>query len=275
MNKQSITKIFKDIGNAVQKHSPEILTGFGIAGFVTTTVLAVKATPKALQLIDEKKMEIFDDLDPRDIPGNNADYHDISLKPTEVIKSAWKPYIPAVITGIASAACLIGANSVNAKRNAALATAYKLSETALINYKEKVIETIGEKKETEVRKKVAQKHIDESPAPSKEIVVIGGDEVLFLDAISKRSFKSTGNDIDAIVNKLNADMVTGEPYISLSQFYDEVGLSHTANSDEIGWSLFHGGTIQIDYTPGITEDNKPCFVLDYMVRPRYDFDRLL
>ena len=27
------------------KHSPEILTGIGIAGMITTTVLAVKATP--------------------------------------------------------------------------------------------------------------------------------------------------------------------------------------------------------------------------------------
>lgn len=275
MNKLNVTNAIKSFKYGVEKYSPEILTGFGIAGFATTTVLAVKATPKALQLIDEKKMEIFDDMDPRDIPGNNVDYHEISLKPIEVIKTAWKPYIPAVITGVASTACLIGANSVNAKRNAALATAYKLSEAALVTYKEKVIETIGEKKEQEVRKKVAQNHIDEAPAPSKEIVVIGGDEVLFLDAISKRYFKSTVNEIDAIVNKLNADMVTGEPYISLSQFYDEVGLSHTANSDEIGWSLFHGGTIQIDYTPGTTDDNKPCFVLDYMVRPRYDFDRLL
>ena len=32
-----------------------ILTGVGIAGMITTTVLAVKATPKALQLIDNKK----------------------------------------------------------------------------------------------------------------------------------------------------------------------------------------------------------------------------
>lgn len=275
MNKLDLSNTIKSVKETISKRSPEILTGFGIAGFVTTTVLAVKATPKALQLIDEKKMEIFDDLDPKDIPGNNADYHDISLKTTEVIKAAWKPYIPAIVTGIASTACLIGANSVNAKRNAALATAYKLSEAALVTYKEKVIETIGEKKEEEVRKKVAQKHIDDSPAPSKEIVIIGGDEVLFLDAISKRYFKSTVNEIKSIVNKLNADMVTGEPYISLSQFYDEIGLSHTANSDEIGWSLFHGGTIQVDYTPGTTDDNKPCFVLDYTVRPRYDFDRLL
>lgn len=275
MNKLNLSSTIKSAKEMVSKCSPEILTGFGIAGFVTTTVLAVKATPKALQLIDEKKMEIFDDLDPKDIPGNNVDYHEISLKPTEVIKAAWKPYIPAIVTGIASTACLIGANSVNAKRNAALATAYKLSEAALVTYKEKVIETIGEKKEEEVRKKIAQKHIDDAPAPSKEIMVICGDEVLFLDAISKRYFKSTVNEIDSIVNKLNADMITGEPYISLSQFYDEIGLSHTTNSDEIGWSLFYGGTIQIEYTPGITEDNKPCFVLDYMVRPRYDFDRLL
>ena len=41
-----------------KNHTPEILTGLGTAGMIFTTVLAVKATPKALKLIDEKKKEL-------------------------------------------------------------------------------------------------------------------------------------------------------------------------------------------------------------------------
>ena len=59
MNKQSVAKLFKDVQSAVSKHSPEILTGLGIAGMITTTVLAVRATPKALKLIDAKKQKII------------------------------------------------------------------------------------------------------------------------------------------------------------------------------------------------------------------------
>ena len=52
MDKQKVTQFFKGIQKAVTKKSPEILTGIGIAGMITTTVLAVKATPKALELIE-------------------------------------------------------------------------------------------------------------------------------------------------------------------------------------------------------------------------------
>ena len=43
MNKQNVTQFFKNAKEVVTKHSPEILTGIGIAGMITTTVLAVKA----------------------------------------------------------------------------------------------------------------------------------------------------------------------------------------------------------------------------------------
>ena len=153
MNKPNLSNLFKTIKAGTMKHSPEILTGIGIAGMITTTVLAVKATPKALRLIDAKKRDIFDNLDPEDISGNSTDYTEVSLTPLEVVKTAWKPYSAAAVTCVASVTCLIGASSVNAKRNAALATAYELSKTALSDYKEKVVETIGEKKEKTIRER--------------------------------------------------------------------------------------------------------------------------
>lgn len=55
MQKPNLTKICRSVKTATVKHSPEILTGVGIAGMVTTTVMAVRATPKAIQLLDEEK----------------------------------------------------------------------------------------------------------------------------------------------------------------------------------------------------------------------------
>ena len=55
MNKESIVNFFNGVRSTMDKHSPEILTGIGITGMITTTVLAVKATPKALELIEESK----------------------------------------------------------------------------------------------------------------------------------------------------------------------------------------------------------------------------
>ena len=91
MNKTKLSQFTKNVRMSMSKHSPEILTGIGIAGMVTTTVLAVRATPKALKIIEEKKRE--EDVD--------------KLKPVEIVKSTWKCYIPAAITGATSLACLI------------------------------------------------------------------------------------------------------------------------------------------------------------------------
>ena len=58
MNKSNISKVLSSVRTSMAKHSPEILTGIGIAGMITTTVMAVRATPKALILIEERKEEI-------------------------------------------------------------------------------------------------------------------------------------------------------------------------------------------------------------------------
>ena len=55
---KNVTRSFNKVGFQLKKHSPEILTGIGIAGMITTTFLAVRATPKALELIEEKKDEL-------------------------------------------------------------------------------------------------------------------------------------------------------------------------------------------------------------------------
>ena len=123
MTKQDVTNFMDNAKKAVSKRSPEILIALGLTGMVSTVVLAVKATPKALQLIEERRKEERTD----------------KLTVMETVGTTWKCYIPAAITGTVSAACIIGANSVNAKRNAALATAYKLSETAFKEFKDKEI----------------------------------------------------------------------------------------------------------------------------------------
>lgn len=254
MNKPNVAKIVNSIRSGISKHSPEILTGIGIAGMITTTILAVKATPKALKLIEEKKeMEQVDEL-----------------TPIETIKTSWKCYIPAAVTGAASVTCLIGASRVSLRRNAALATAYKLSETALTEYREQVVETIGEKKEQLVREKVAQKQIDKNPVSKSEIFVTGDGESLCLDPLSRRYFKSNIDRIRKAENKLNKQMIhdiCGSA--SVNDFYDELGLERTGTGDDLGWNTEH--LIDLDITPGVSEDGKPCLVIGHYNAPKYGY----
>lgn len=265
MNKESVTNFFKGIQTTMTKRSPEILTAIGITGMITTTVLAVKATPKALKLIEEAE----------NIKAETTD-EPCDLTTVETVKAAWKPYVPAVVTGVVSTACLIGANSIHAKRTAALATAYQLSTTALNEYKDKVIETIGEKKEKAVREKIAQDKVDKHPVNKSEIIVAGPGGVLFMEPVSMRTFTSDIETIRKAINDLNYRLTVGmEEYISLSEFYDEIGLSHTSNSDDLGWNIGRDGQIKIDLLPTTADDGRPCLMLDYMVSPRYDYHKLM
>lgn len=254
MNASKMTGFIKSVRAAVSPHSPEILTGIGIAGMITTTVLAVKATPKALKFIEKEKEERKTD----------------ELKPVDTVKVTWKCYIPAAVTGVASVTCLIGASSVNARRNAALATAYKLSETALIDYKEKVVETIGEKKEKVVRDAIAADKVKNNPVKKQDIVVTGKGKTLCLDPYSGRYFESDVELLKKAANEMNRRMFT-EMYMSLNEFYSEINLEEIAVGHDIGWNINNGDKVELYFSATLTDNNEPCLVLDFEIPPKYGF----
>lgn len=254
---EKITKFFKTSRRFLGKHSPEILTGIGVTGMITTTVLAVKATPKAMILIEEKKKEL--------------EVEDLTT--IETVKAAWKPYVPALTLGVASVSCIVGASAVNAKRNAALATAYAISERTLVRYRDKVVETLGEKKEKEIREKVSQDKVNENKISGSQVVITGKDNTLFMDGVTGRPFRSSLDKINKVINELNRRM-TYENYISLDEFYTGIGLSSTSNSSYLGWNL-DDGLIELDIDTCLAENDEPCIVINYKVAPRYEFDKLM
>lgn len=260
MSKQALSQLARNVKISLTKHSPEILIGLGIAGMISTTVLAVKATPKALRLIEEKKDELEVE----------------KLTPVETVKTTWKCYVPAAVTGAVSVACLIGSNSVNAKRNAALATAYKISESAFSDYREKVVETIGEKKEKTIRDKVAEEQIKRNPISETNVIVTGKGKTLFFEPLSHRYFYSDLEKIKRAENKLNKAIIC-DPFeygVTVNDFYDEIGIPRTATGDNLGWKR---ADYLIDIHPsaqmaeeGTEYEGEPCIVLEHINPPKYD-----
>lgn len=268
-----LTHMFKSARYFLGKHSPEILTGVGIAGMVTTTVLAVKATPKALTLINEEINRQNHELLQNAIDNDVEMCTNIEkLKPIDVIKVVWKPYAPAVATGIASVICLIGASSVSSKRNAALATAYALSERTLTRYRDKVVDVIGERKEKEIREQISQDEVNNKPVSKSQVIIASKGNTLFMDSISGRYFKSSLDKVNKVVNELNRQLVCNN-YVSLNDFYYELGLDPIKTGDDLGWNVF-SGLIEIDIDTCMAED-EPCIVINYKIRPEYEYDKLL
>lgn len=250
-----LSDMAKSVRTTLSKHSPEILVGIGISGMVATTILAVRATPKALILIEEAKREKESD----------------SLTPVETIQAAWKCYIPAAVTGMASIACIIGSNSVNAKRSAALATAYTLSENALREYKDKVVETIGEKKEKEVRNAIAKDKIEKNPVSSNEVILTKKGDTLCYDVLSGRYFKSDIEKLKRCMNEINRQILN-DGSASLNDFYYEIGLDSIKIGDDLGWDT-RQGLVDIDFSSQLASDGTPCLVLDFSIAPVYDYYR--
>lgn len=264
MDKESVTNLFKNMQMRISNHSPEILTAIGITGMIATTVMAVKATPKAIRLLEEKKAE------------NDGQ----ELCAVDTVKTTWRCYIPAAVTGVTSVACLIGANSVHVKRNAALATAYKisetaykLSETARSEYRDKVVEVIGEKKEQAVREQIAKDKLEKDPVGNREVIITAKGDTLCYDGIFGRYFKSDMETIKRAINEINRRIVV-HGYVSLNEFYNEIGLSSTEIGDQLGWNI-DDAQIDIDYSSHLADDGTPCLVIYYNVAPRYDYSKLV
>lgn len=95
----------------IKKNASTILTGLGTIGVVATSVMAVKATPRALDLIEKAEKEKGDEL-----------------TKWETVKVAGPTYLPAILLGTSTIACIFGAQILNQRQQAALMSAYDFLE---------------------------------------------------------------------------------------------------------------------------------------------------
>lgn len=275
----TIKQIAKTLGGTISKNSPTILTGMAVAGLVSTTIMGIRATPKAMSLIDDAVFDKYeetvgenrDDISFADWmeQENGYDWKDRAntLSKKEVIKLCWKVYIPTALMAGVSIACIIGSNRISLRRNAALASLYGLTETAFKEYQAKVVETIGKNKEIKVRDEIAADHVKRNPAGKNEIIFTGKGEVICMDELSGRYFKSDIDKINKTINEMNYRL-RHENFLSVNEFYDEIGLAHTSLGNDLGWGI-DKGEIEVSFSAQLTDSNEPCIVLNYKVNPNF------
>jgi hypothetical protein len=230
----NFSKSFKLFKMGLRKNSPTILVSFGVTGTVLTAYLAGKASFKAADELRGK------DLDTK-----------------ESIKEVFPLYIPAVISGVATIGFIVGANKISSKRAAAAYSVMAISERMFEEYKEKVVEKLGERKEQEIRDEIAQSRVQNNQPSS---IVVGSGEVICCELGTGRYFKSDMETLRKAQNDINAKLVR-ELYVPLSEFYYMVGLSPTTYSWDVGWvSEKH---MDLQFTTVLTEDSKPCLAFEY------------
>lgn len=246
-----ITKLAQNATKFVSDNSPTILTAMSVAGVVTTSVMAVKATPEAVRDIWDAESELTEVLSPKD-----------------KIKLCWKHYVPALTMGAMTIACIISANTISTKRNAALMSLYTFTEKSLKEYQEKVVETFGENKEQKVRDDIAQDRVNNDPVSTKQVIITGGGDVLCYDTLSGRYFENNIEAIRKAENDLNK-LLLDDGYASQNEFYHLIGLPPTKLGEELGWTSEN--LLSLEFSSVLSEDNRPCLSINYRVEPKVGY----
>lgn len=285
MNILPVKNAISSVGKAVEQKSPAILTGIGIGSFVGCAILAVKATPKAIQLMDLKAQEKYGEfLEPTTPPSEYETYEewlDIEdltvvpprvyfnvLTPVEVVKSTWKVYIPAVGLGVVGIVCLIGAAKVSSARNAAFAGAASIAEKALYEYQQKVIDILGEDQANEIRDELAKDRVVKIDAAD----ISGNNETVcsrpggswIYDPITDRKWKSDLETVRAAMNDFNHDLIGGV-YGTLNDWYYCLGVKGVSIGDDLGWCS--DKLLDIRFSAMVLDNGEPAIVLDYETLP--------
>jgi len=241
--------LLKFKGNAkhlLRSNSPSILTALGVSGTLSTAYLAGKASYKAAEVI-RRAHRTFP------APGERKQ------RAKENVQLTWTLYIPAAVSGGLTIACIIAANRIGSKRTAALAAAYSLSETALVEYREKVIEKFGERKEQAVRDELAQDKVAGNP-PNREVIISGSSDVLCYELLTGRYFRCDMETLRKAANDINGKILR-ERYVLLSEFYYLVGLPYTTHSSVLGWDSDR--LMELQFSTVLSEDNVPCIAFEY------------
>ena len=223
--------------------SPHILIGVGIVGIGTTSYLAVSGYRKAR------------DEDP--------DFDDLPVK--EKVKTSWKFFAPAAVSAVCSASAIIFAQRISDRRQTALAGLYAMSEKALVEYKDKIVEVVGDKKATEIRERISQDHIKDAPKNINQVMVFDSQEQLCHDAWSGRYFKSSRALIEKERNEAN-QLIIMEGTLSANEFYARLGLEYVDAGNIVGWDTDHMIDFTIDAVIG--PDDKPCLSIQHRNNPR-------
>ena len=246
-------KMLKEVGPLIKRNSSSILTGLGVAGSLSSMVMAVKATPKALRKLDAAYR----------LKNNNIDEEETPLTRVEVIKTVWLDYLPAVGLQVVTIGCVVGAQSINMRRQAAMISAFSISEAALREYQERMA-VEAPAKDRKIRDEMARDKIEKNPVSSREVLLIGEGDQLFYESHTDRYFMSTMQKVQKAVNDLNF-RILNQDYASLNEFYNAIGLKTVEIGDTTGWTPEH--PLELDYSTQMTDDDRAAIVIDYVRKP--------
>ena len=231
-----------------RKYASTILTFISAAGVIATTALAIEATPRAIELIVEAEGE-----------------KGTKLTPLEMVQAAWKPYIPAVVSGLSTIACIFGANYLNTRTQASLMSAYAVLDNSYKEYRKKVNELYESDADNKVRHEIIKnKFVRDMP--------LDEDKELFFDYDGMQWFQSTLGEVQLAERVLN-QMFRSKGYVCVNDFYDILGVPTIEYGYNLGWSsalnddVYGYSELKFEYEKTELEDGLECWIISMNCSP--------
>lgn len=252
-------KLIQQTAIYLKRHSPEILTCIGSIGVVATAVLTAKATIKATELLNEAEIDKREDL-----------------TVTETIMVAGPSYIPAILTGAATIACIFGANVLNRQQQAMLASAYMFLDRSYKDFQKKAKELYGDNADQKIREELVKEKaktfdLCTSVAPPYE-----GNNLTFYEEHYGKFFERNMIEVQEAAYLLNRKLAM-EGEANLNDFFEFLGLPEQEIGDALGWSqegicdFFDPPWIDIEYELVKLEDGLECYIINILTTPNVNF----
>ena len=224
---------------------------------IATAVVAVKSTPKALELLKEAEAEKGEEL-----------------TRFEKIKTACPVYVPSILIGIGTLSCIFGANIMNKCHQAALVSAYTLLDSSFKEYKQKAKDIYGEDGEKTIREELAKDKFKDVDLDEYEDEY-EDEKQLFYDEYSKRYFRATNETVLRAEYELNK-LLAEDCYVGLNELYDLLGIDPVDYGEYVGWSsaqmfkMYRSSWINFHHEKVEMEDGMECFIIHF-TEPMADF----
>lgn len=239
----------------LKRNSSTILTCVGAVGVVATTITAVKATPKAVMLLETAKEEKGEEL-----------------TKFETVKIAGPAYIPTVVLGVSTLACIFGANMLNRRAQASLMSAYALVDKGYKDYRKKVDELYGKEAGSQVRAGIAKDKYEEQPIKKVE-----DGRRLYYDFYSDRYFEASPSSVKTAEYEFNRKLMMDD-CVYLNEWYYLLGLEPLEHGLDFGWStcanssMYWQTWVDFNHEPVTMDDGLECIIISFNQEPYPDFE---
>lgn len=237
----------------IKRNASTILTCLGATGVVATAFMAAKETPKALSLLEDAKNEKGEDL-----------------TKWETVKVAGPVYIPAVVTGMATIACIFGSNVISKHQQATLMSAYALLDNSYKEYKKKTDELYGTEAGEQIRAEIAKDKY------TGDEISLDDSKELFYDFYSGRYFESTKEAVLWAEYETNRSLVVNGA-VCLNEYYDFLGLDPLPEYELLGWScgqieeMYWHPWIEFDHSETVVDEGLECTIINMPLAPFIDY----